>query len=123
MVDDERLAAALPRLLSPLRTTFTVMPGLHQGLAGLGFALAGHAELTGDEDSRRDAIRVARGLFKFAVPHPTGARFLGDQLMRFSADLWSGSSGVLLFLAQLLDPRPDALFTVDALAVPATVAP
>jgi hypothetical protein len=30
---------------------------------------------------------------------------------------------VLLFLAQLLDPRPDALFTVDALAVPATVAP
>ncbi len=123
MVDDERLAEALPRLLAPLRTTFTVMSGLHQGLAGLGFALAGHAELTGDEDSRRDAVRVARGLFKFAVPHPTGVRFLGDQLMRFSADLWSGSSGVLLFLAQLLDPRPDPLFTVDALAAHPAVAP
>lgn len=114
-VDDERLARELPRLLLPMRTTYTVMPGLWQGLSGLGFGLAEYAEATGDEAARADAIRGARGLFKFAVPHETGIRFLGDQLMRFSADLWSGSAGVLLFLTQLLDPAPDPLFTVDAL--------
>lgn len=116
VVDDERLAEALPRLLAPLRTTFTAQPGLYPGLAGMGFALADHAEVTGDASSRHAALRVARGLFKFAVPHSTGVRFLGDQLLRYSADLYSGSAGVLLFLDQLLDPRPDPLFTVDALA-------
>lgn len=115
-VQDDRLRAALPRLLAPMRTTYTVMQGLYQGLSGLGFVLAEHGELFADERSRADAFRAARGLFKFAVPHPTGIRFLGDQLMRFSADLWSGSAGVLVFLSQLLDPKPDALFTVDALA-------
>lgn len=115
VVDDERLTDALPRLLTSMRTTYTVMPGLMQGLSGLGLGLAEHARLTGDSDGRDAAIRAGRGLFKFAVPHPTGIRFLGDQLMRFSADLWSGSAGVLLFLSQLLDPAPDPLFTVDAL--------
>ncbi|BBA95848.1 putative membrane translocator [Actinacidiphila reveromycinica] len=115
-VDDERLAQALPRLLASTRTTYTAMSGLFQGLAGLGFALAEQARLTGERSARADAVRGARGLFKFAVPHPTGVRFLGDQLMRFSADLWSGSAGILLFLTQLLDPAPDPLFTVDALS-------
>ncbi|MFF3752612.1 class III lanthionine synthetase LanKC [Streptomyces sp. NPDC002018] len=111
VVDDQRLAEALPRLLAALRAGFPAMSGLQQGLAGLGFALADHAALTGDEPSRQEAIRVARGLYKFAVPHSTGVRFLGDRLLRFSADLWSGSAGVLLFLAELLDPRPGALLT------------
>ncbi|MEV7677859.1 class III lanthionine synthetase LanKC [Streptomyces sp. NPDC088341] len=110
-VDDQRLAEALPRLLAALRSGAPAMSGLQQGLAGLGFALADHAVLTGDEPSRQEAIRIARGLYKFAVPHPTGVRFLGDRLLRFSADLWSGSAGVLLFLTQLLDPRPGALLT------------
>ncbi|MDH6580168.1 class III lanthionine synthetase LanKC [Kitasatospora sp. MAP5-34] len=116
VVEDERLSAARPRLLAALRTTFTVMPGLYQGLSGLGLALAEHADATGDPADRQDALRAGRGLFKYAVPHPSGVRILGDQLLRFSADLWSGSAGVLLFLTQLLAPRPDPLFTVDALS-------
>jgi hypothetical protein len=122
-VDDERLTDALPRLLTSMRTTYTVMPGLMQGLSGLGLGLAEYGRLSCDGEARDAAIRSARGLFKFALPHETGIRFLGDQLMRFSADLWSGSAGVLLFLSQLLDPAPDPLFTVDALtgAHPRTV--
>ncbi|MCZ7434055.1 class III lanthionine synthetase LanKC [Streptomyces sp. WMMC1477] len=116
VLDDDRLAEALPRLLAPLRLTFTVMPGLYQGLAGRGFALAEHAALTGDQESRRAAVRVGRALFKYVIPHPTGVRVLGDQSLRYSAELFSGSAGVLLFLSDLLDPEPDALFTVDALA-------
>jgi hypothetical protein len=115
-VADERLAADLPRLLAPLRTTLTALPSLFAGLSGLGLSLTEHARAAGDDTSAQAALRVARGLFKFAIPHGGAVRFLGDQQMRFSAELYSGSAGVLLFLDQVLDPRPDPLFTVDALA-------
>jgi hypothetical protein len=114
-VEDERLAEAMPRLLAPLNITYTIMPGLFQGLAGYSFTLADHAALTGEEATRQASLRLARSLFKYAVPHPTGVRFLGDQLLRYSAELWSGSAGVLLALSHVLDPRPDGLFTVDEL--------
>ncbi|MFF4653552.1 class III lanthionine synthetase LanKC [Streptomyces sp. NPDC001380] len=113
---DERLAGAVPRLLPVMDVAYTVMPGLFQGLSGLGFALVDHAAVTGSEESRAAAVRTARKLFGFAVPHATGVRMPGDQLLRCSADLWSGSAGVLLFLTELLSPRPDALFTVDSLS-------
>ncbi|MFD6529734.1 hypothetical protein [Streptomyces sp. NPDC060184] len=116
VADDERLAAAVPRLLPVMGVTYTVMPGLFQGLSGLGFALADHAAVTGSAEILAAAVRTARKLFGFAVPHATGVRLPGDQLLRHSADLWSGSAGVLLFLTELLSPRPDALFTVDSLS-------
>jgi tRNA A-37 threonylcarbamoyl transferase component Bud32 len=112
---DERLAEAMPRLLATLRVKYAIMSGLFQGLAGHAFTLADRALLTGDESCRRASLDVACGLFKYAVPHPTGMRMLGHQTLRYSADLWSGSAGVLLALCHVLDPRPDALFTVDAL--------
>ncbi|WP_329128551.1 class III lanthionine synthetase LanKC [Streptomyces sp. NBC_01476] len=117
---DERLSAAMPALLATLNTRFTVMSGLYQGLSGLGLVLAEHGRLCDDDTSRQAAFDVARGLFKHAVPHSTGVRFAGDQLLRYSGELWSGSAGVLLFLTQLLQPRPDPFFTVDALAAAPT---
>ena len=113
---DERLAETMPRLLAPLKLRYAIMSGLFQGLAGHVFTLADRALLTGDESCRRESLEVACGLFKYAVPHPTGMRLLGHQTLRYSADLWSGSAGVLLALCHALDPRPDALFTVDASA-------
>ncbi|SFF66452.1 Protein kinase domain-containing protein [Actinacidiphila alni] len=125
---DDRLAAVESDLLPRLRTTYTVMPGLYQGLAGLGFALADHAGVSGDRTSASDALRTARALFKYAVPGDTGVRFHGDKAKRFSADLWSGGAGILLFLDQVLDAAgaPDAgrapgagedrLFSLDRLS-------
>jgi Lanthionine synthetase C-like protein/Protein kinase domain len=115
LAEDERLAEAMPRLLLPLRQNYTIMPGLFQGLSGLVFTLAEHAVLTGEGSSESAALRGARSLFKYAIPHPTGVRVLGDQLARYSCELWSGSAGVLLALSHVLDPSRDALFTVDAL--------
>jgi len=111
---DERLAETMPRLLAPLKLRYAIMSGLFQGLAGHAFTLADRSLLTGDESCRRASLDMACGLFKYAVPHPTGMRLLGHQTLRYSADLWSGSAGVLLALCHTLDPRPDALFTVDA---------
>lgn len=113
MLDDERMNTAVPRLLLRVCGRYTAMSGLYQGLAGLGLTLTEHAAVTGDDRDRAAALRCGQALVKYAVPHATGARFLGDRLLRFSADLWSGSAGVLLFLNQLLDPRPDPLFTLD----------
>lgn len=107
-VGDGRLAAAMPRVLAATRLTYTAMPGLLYGVAGMGLALLAHGDTAG-------ATGTARALFKYAIPHDDGVRFLGDQSMRYSADLSSGSAGILLFLSQLLAPRPDPLFTVDAL--------
>jgi hypothetical protein len=117
-VDDERLAAAVPRMLAPLRLSYTVFAGLFQGMAGFAFALADHGLVADDPDSRRAALKAGRQLFKYALPHDDGVRFFGDRGMRQSAELWSGSAGVLLSLSHVLDPRPDALFTVDALIDP-----
>ncbi|MDI1465222.1 class III lanthionine synthetase LanKC [Catellatospora sp. KI3] len=120
---DERLAAAQPRLLETARLPYTVLPGLYRGAAGLAFALADHARLTGDPESGDAAVRAARRLFKYAIPHETGVRFMGDPQLRISAELWSGSAGVLLGLSQVLDPKPDGLFAVEPLAADSSARP
>lgn len=112
---DDRLLAVESSLMPRLRTTYTVMSGLYQGLSGLGFALADHSDVSGDTAGRDAALRTARALFKYAVPGETGVRFHGEKLKRLSADLWSGSAGVLLFLDDVVRPRRDRLFSLDGL--------
>ncbi|MCB5164295.1 class III lanthionine synthetase LanKC [Streptomyces bambusae] len=100
---DERCAEALPRLVAGIRVSCTTKEaGLYRGLAGLTWCLTGHAELTGTDADRRDAVRAATGLLKYAVPYRRGVRFLGAGSQRFTADLSSGGAGVLLALHRLL---------------------
>ncbi|MET9675910.1 class III lanthionine synthetase LanKC [Streptomyces sp. NPDC006482] len=100
---DERCAAALPRLVASIRVSCaTKEAGLYRGLAGLTWSLTEHAELTGTDAARRDAVRAATGLLKYAVPYRRGVRFLGAGSQRFTADLSSGGAGVLLALHRLL---------------------
>ncbi|WP_051845315.1 class III lanthionine synthetase LanKC [Streptomyces globisporus] len=100
---DERCAAALPRLVAGIRVSCaTKEAGLYRGLAGLTWFLTEHAELTGTDTARRDAVRAATGLLKYAVPYRRGVRFLGAGSQRFTADLSSGGAGVLLALHRLL---------------------
>ncbi|MFH9725891.1 class III lanthionine synthetase LanKC [Streptomyces sp. NPDC017254] len=100
---DERCAAALPGLAAGVRVSCaTKEVGLYRGLAGLAWFLTEYAELTGTEAARRDAVRAATGLVKYAVPYRRGVRFLGAGSQRFTADLSSGGAGVLLVLHRLL---------------------
>ncbi|MEW1633675.1 class III lanthionine synthetase LanKC [Streptomyces sp. NPDC093801] len=100
---DERCAAALPKLVAGIRVSCaTKEAGLYRGLAGLSWFLTRHAELTGTDAARADAVRAATGLVKYAVPYRRGVRFLGAGSMRFTADLSSGGAGVLLALHRLL---------------------
>ncbi|ROQ36467.1 protein kinase-like protein [Streptomyces sp. PanSC19] len=100
---DERCAAALPRLVAGIRVSCaTKEAGLYRGLAGLTWSLTEHAELTGTDAARGDAVRAGTGLLKYAVPYRRGVRFLGAGSQRFTADLSSGGAGVLLVLHRLL---------------------
>ncbi|MFD7572460.1 class III lanthionine synthetase LanKC [Streptomyces sp. NPDC059810] len=100
---DERCAAALPKLVAGVRVSCaTKEAGLYRGLAGLSWFLTGHAELTGTDAAREDALRAATGLLKYAVPYRRGVRFLGAGSQRFTADVSSGGAGVLLALHRLL---------------------
>lgn len=100
---DERCAAALPKLVAGVRVSCaTKEAGLYRGLAGLSWFLTGHAELTGTDAAREDALRAATGLWKYAVPYRRGVRFLGAGSQRYTADVSSGGAGVLLALRRLL---------------------
>ena len=110
---DERLAEAFPALFAGTAvTTCTKEAGLYEGLAGLVWFLAEHADATGDDAVRDKAVRAATALVKYAIPHTSGVRFLGSQALRFSADLSSGAAGVLLAIHRVLDGPGDDLFTI-----------
>lgn len=107
------VAEVQARCLQACASRFTALPGLFPGLAGLAMTLADVGRRLGRPDLGAVAVTSARGLFRYAVPRPDGLAWLGDPGQRFSADLWSGSAGVLLAVRQLIDPAPDPLFTLD----------
>jgi len=113
MSDVPELAGVLQRCLRALTGRFTVSAGLFQGLAGLGMVLGEAAGLLDRDDLAAQEITVGTALFKHAVPHQTGIRWLGDNGSRFSAELWTGSAGVLLAVSRLLTKAADPLFTLD----------
>ncbi|GLX51447.1 serine/threonine protein kinase [Streptomyces hygroscopicus subsp. hygroscopicus] len=110
---DERCTAALPLVVADTRKVYAREPGLYGGLAGMVCLLADHADLTDDARDRQDAVRVATGLVKYAVPHGRGIRYRGGNSLRFSADVSSGSAGVLLALQRVVHAQGDELFTLD----------
>ncbi|GHF42129.1 serine/threonine protein kinase [Amycolatopsis bartoniae] len=112
---DERLAAAMPELLRGFGCAFTHYGGLSTGMAGIALALHDHGRRHADEASVERAHTLARRMFLYAVPHPTGMYVPGEQGLRLSGDLWFGSAGVLVLLARLLDGQPDPLYTLDGL--------
>jgi lantibiotic modifying enzyme len=118
---DQELSDALRQCLRANALHYTAYAGLFQGVAGFSLVLSEAATLLGQPDYQAAAVDSGTALFKYAIPDDTGVRYLGDGGLRFSADLWSGSAGILLALQQVLSPCPDPLFTLDqAVAAPAT---
>lgn len=112
---DEQVDAAYRAALRTTRSRIVLLPGLLDGLSGLGLVLAEQADLTerADRTLRAAAVRSATALFMHAIPHGDGVRFLGGTGSRYSADLATGSAGALLFLARLCGGRPTGLFAPD----------
>ncbi|MCO5973033.1 class III lanthionine synthetase LanKC [Actinoallomurus soli] len=106
-------ADALERCLRACTARFAVFPGLFPGLAGLAVTLADAGRRLGRPELMDAALTSARGLFRSAVPREDGVGWLGEPGQRLSADLWSGSAGILLALCRLTDPAPAPLDTLD----------
>ncbi len=111
---DYRAADALERCLRVCTVRFAVFPGLFPGVAGLASVLAEVGRRLGRPELIDAGFASARGLFRYAVPRDNGVGWLGEPGQRLSADLWSGSAGILLALRQLTDPAPSLLDTLDA---------
>ena len=108
-----RAADVLEQCLRACSIRFTALPGLFPGLAGLASVLAGAGRRLGRPDLVDAAFTSARGLFRYAISQDEGVGWLGEPGVRLSADLWSGSAGILLAVHQLIDPAPSPLDLLD----------
>jgi hypothetical protein len=104
---DEELAEALDALRRVNECGYFVQPGLFMGRAGLIASAAMQAGTPGRPDGVTAAL--IRGLRWHALPYAGGLAFPGNQLLRLSMDLATGSAGVLLALGAALHDQPVAL--------------
>ncbi|MDT0309540.1 class III lanthionine synthetase LanKC [Streptomyces sp. DSM 44917] len=93
---DERLAAARAAILPAARLRYYAQPGLFRGRAGMIWHLARTAT---PGVTAADLDAQAAALDWYAMPWGGGLAFPGDQMMRLSMDLATGTAGCLLALA------------------------
>ncbi|WP_344328124.1 lanthionine synthetase LanC family protein, partial [Kitasatospora putterlickiae] len=94
---------------------FVIQPGLFNGRAGL----LAHLALTGAGSTADNDALIARHRALLAlhqVPYHGHLAFPGDQLLRLSTDLATGSAGILLALGTALAGTPFLPFTEPARA-------
>ncbi|MFI1827487.1 class III lanthionine synthetase LanKC [Streptomyces sp. NPDC020412] len=105
---DEQFTAARTAIEPALRCAFYIQPSLYRGIGGFVLQLARtHA---GDPAERRRAIdRHLRLMDLQATPYRGELAFPGEQLMRRSMDLATGTAGCLLALGSALGDRPMSL--------------
>ncbi|MEU4391868.1 class III lanthionine synthetase LanKC [Kribbella sp. NPDC023855] len=94
------LATELEALRRVARCSYYVQPGLFMGRAGLLLAAPALGLETDD---------LVRGLGWHAMPFEGGLAYPGNQLLRLSMDLATGSAGVLLALGAALHEQPVTL--------------
>ncbi|EOD57172.1 serine/threonine protein kinase [Amycolatopsis vancoresmycina DSM 44592] len=98
---DAEACESVTALRDACRGEFVMHPGLLNGRCGLAVALGANA---GAGQAVRAAIdQHLAWLAWYAVPYKGGLAFPGDRLLRLSMDVKTGSSGILLSLAALLD--------------------
>ncbi len=115
---DEAFSRAADAIGRAARSPLYVQPGLFAGRAGIVAYLAlrsrrrsaGAAPVTVDPGDLRAQVRR---LAWHALPYGGGLAFPGEQLLRLSMDLATGTAGVLLSLAAALREQPVGLPLLD----------
>ena len=90
--DDEEFARAVDDILPMARSRYYAEPGLFEGRAGMILHLARAGAPRADVDAQIAALGW------YAVPYEGELAFPGDQMMRLSMDLATGTAGCLLAL-------------------------
>ncbi|WP_405808539.1 class III lanthionine synthetase LanKC [Streptomyces sp. NBC_00210] len=97
---DDELAEARQAILPAARLRYYAQPGLFNGRAGMVLHLARSRAPRSQLD-----VQIA-ALAWYAVPYKGQLAFPGDQMMRLSMDLATGTAGVLLALGSASGPAP-----------------
>lgn len=92
---DEQFAEARAAILPTARLRYYAQPGLFNGRAGMVLHLARTRAARPDLDAQSAALSW------YAVPYKGQLAFPGDQMMRLSMDLATGTAGVLLALGSV----------------------
>jgi lantibiotic modifying enzyme len=122
---DERFAEASAAIFRAATPPLTAQPGLFSGRAGIILYLAHRARLGKDTDAAAQAQLDAhiRYLAWHALPYRDHVAFPGEQLLRLSMDLATGTAGVLLSLGAALHDNPVDLPFLTAPTVDPTSPP
>jgi hypothetical protein len=100
---DERFAEASAAIGRAALSPFYVQPGVFGGRAGMVLYLAGRSAAPRTDP---DVLAQLRRLSWHALPFADGLAFPGDQLLRLSMDLATGTAGVLLAVGAALHDQP-----------------
>ncbi|MEV0927229.1 class III lanthionine synthetase LanKC [Streptomyces spongiicola] len=103
--DDERFARARQEIVRAAQAKFYAQPGLFRGAAGMVLHLSRTAA-TGPGTSSADLARQIGVLSWHALPYEGRLAFPGEQMMRLSMDLATGTAGCLLALGAALHGTP-----------------
>ncbi|MFE7657056.1 class III lanthionine synthetase LanKC [Streptomyces bottropensis] len=99
---DPALHDALPLLHSSLASPYQAQAGLFQGRAGATLALRRLHDRTPGPETEAALHRHLTAFGWHAIPYAGHPAFLGDQTLRLSTDLATGTAGVLLALDDAL---------------------
>ncbi|MFF0742782.1 class III lanthionine synthetase LanKC [Streptomyces sp. NPDC004111] len=107
--DADAFTRARREIVAAAQATFYAQPGLFRGAAGMVLHLS-RTTAGGPGTRPADVRRQVDALARHAVPYQGQLAFPGEQMMRLSMDLATGSAGCLLALAAACDegPRPAA---------------
>jgi hypothetical protein len=103
--DDEQFAAAAPRIRTAAKNGFYVGSGLFSGRAGMVLYLSRSLEPGSGGEDPLVAAHIRR-LNWHGMSYRGHLAFPGDQLLRLSMDLATGTAGVLLALGAALHDEP-----------------
>ncbi|MET9963435.1 class III lanthionine synthetase LanKC [Streptomyces sp. NPDC006326] len=94
---EERFEEARRQIVKAAQATFYAQPGLFRGAAGMVLHLA-RTTTPGPGSGPGDIARQIEALARHAVPYQGHLAFPGEQMMRLSMDLATGTAGALLAL-------------------------
>ncbi|MFD3519058.1 class III lanthionine synthetase LanKC [Streptomyces sp. NPDC058653] len=95
---DERFERARGEIVRAAQATFYAQPGLFRGAAGMALHLS-RTSVTGPGTEPADIERQLGTLAWHALPYRGQLAFPGEQMMRLSMDLATGTAGCLLAVA------------------------
>lgn len=105
---DERFEQARGEIVQAAQATFYAQPGLFRGAAGMVLHLS-RTSATGPGTEPADIARQLNTLAWHALPYRGQLAFPGEQMMRLSMDLATGSAGCLLAVAAAHADEPARL--------------